>query len=130
MADSRTSEITAIYVMCFYFHSSSFYRFRDILDAAVIMCAHKAQLCVHTYSPRKEPFRKSHFAQLFEQAVIDPEILESEGKAYIADCDLDRKNKTMVLDYLKQKYSKDNLSEIEMHHLSGSIPVPNTEFGG
>ncbi len=99
-ANSQTREKR----ICFYFYDSTFFRF-PTLDGTVVsvrrnLSSVDIQLCINTYSPNKESFRKSKLVEVFKDGVLDPEVLESAGKAYIADCDIDRKNTQEVLNYL------------------------------
>ena len=109
---------------CFFFSFSDFFRFRDVIDAAVISSNEQSQLCFNPLSPRYESFKISRLSQLLGDAVCDPPVGEAAGEAYIADFDGTRKDKDVVLELLQQKYGRPKLMYLEMGHMFSELLVP------
>jgi len=108
---------------CFYFSFNEFYRSSEIIDGAIISTRQEAKLCLNNFSTRYMALKNSVLYRKFQGGICDPERLESEGKAYIADCDLDRSNKKAVLKYIQNKYNKKKLLDIEMKHHSVELSL-------
>lgn len=109
---------------CFYFSFSEFFRFRDVLDGAFVSTDHHGLLCVNTLSPRHRMLAASRLATSFQPGICDPVERETRGEGYIADCDISRKDKTRVLDYVKQKYKRPRLVPFEPKHCSATVLGP------
>jgi len=63
---------------------------------------------------------------VFGTAVIDAPKLDREGDVFVVDCDIDRKNKQAVFDYLRRKYSLGDLvMDMDMKMASAQILIPN-----
>lgn len=88
---------------CFFFHDSAFYRWRDVLDGAIVSAANEAQLWVNPLSARADGLQASELARAFGHC-HDPREYEERGEAYIADCEIDRKDTGAVKLYLQEKY--------------------------
>jgi hypothetical protein len=97
-------------IPCFYFTFSDFYRYTDIV-AAIILTSGWMQLCPNPFSHRHEDFEKSYLFRRYEKlgAIFLPSDVENEGRAFIADCDVDRRNKEAVLAYITEKYELPNV---------------------
>jgi hypothetical protein len=110
---------------CFHFYESDFFRDRDVLDGAVICEAigaeFSARLCLNMYSERYEQVQSSKLGRHFGSGVCDPRELEKLGRAYWADCDIDRDDKEAVLAYLSQKYDRPNLTDFQLGALGGEV---------
>jgi hypothetical protein len=94
---------------CYYFSFNQFFPQRNKLDGAIV-----GEICKNTFylndrSPRAEALRSSRLYKTFGPCVCDPQKQEAEGRAYIADCDADRKDIFAVFNYLREKYNKPNL---------------------
>ncbi len=90
---------------CFYFGESVCFTDRDI--AAMIVDADRAfRLCINTLHPQVGEFRETHLYRAFEgvRPIVDPAQYESEGKGFVADCQIPRRDTSSVLDYVKRKY--------------------------
>ncbi len=111
---------------CYYLRHSAFYRWRDVLDGAVISTLESGELCLNSHSPRHAELRGSDLGPLFGQGVVDPEALEQTGAAYIADCDLDRNDEAAVLQYLLRKYQRPALMPLNLGRLTAYVEVPST----
>ncbi len=123
---------------CYFFYDSVFYRWRDILDGAILSTPTEAQLCSNTYCPRYSSFQNSELVKAFDQAVIDPIKLERAGHAIVADCDIDRKDHDKVKQYLAAKYAEKYLDHMHVGRISlgreftigEAAPNPGPEAGG
>ena len=89
---------------CYYFYDSSFFELRETLDAAIVSFEGNLQFCVNTLSSRLDEFRKSELYQALLEGLCDPDVEEKSRRGFIADCSIDRRNSTAVLEYLKEKY--------------------------
>jgi hypothetical protein len=90
---------------CFFFHESLFFSHKE-LDAVVIDDGESIELCLNPYGPRYATFRDGALAKRFRGAfaVLDPVAEEAAGRAFIADCAIDRRDTNEVVRYLRQKY--------------------------
>jgi len=111
---------------CFYFGFSDFFRHRDTIDLAVVRAHDQAQLCVNNFSPRYQIAKSSYLREVFGSAVVDPLEWEKEGSIYLADCDLDRRDTDAIVEYLKDKYQKPDLIDMEMKSISATMAVPDS----
>ena len=91
---------------CYYFHHSGFFRWRNVLDGAVIATPEGAELCLNTFSPRYLTFKQSEMGGMFGESVVDPIEIEKQGACYTADCEIDRNDENAVLSYLAGKYHR------------------------
>jgi hypothetical protein len=117
-------EITVMSRPCLYFRSSEFYKLRDVLDGAFISTDEICLFCLNALSPRYRVLKQSALCRAFQPGVYDPVAKEQAGEAYIADCDLSRKDQAAVRRYLQGKYGRPNLMDLDMMHHSAEILVP------
>ena len=90
---------------CFYFGESVCFTDRDV--AGMVVDAHRAFcLCINTLHPRVAEFRKTELYRAFEgvRPIVDPVRYESDGRGFVADCTIPRRDTGGVLEYVKQKY--------------------------
>ena len=106
---------------CFFFYNSDFYRHRNILDGAIVSTESMHALLLNPHSPRAARLKQSTLCDRFDGGVIDPIKIESQGKAYIVDGDVDRGDEEAVIAYLKEKYHTELLTKIDMNFLSGTM---------
>lgn len=106
---------------CYFYRDSDFFRYRSVLDAAIISTLSKVELCFNPFSKKNAKFKTSSFSKIFKDSVCDPIKDESKGYAYIVDSDVDRKNENAVMTYLRDKYNAPKLSKIDMGWHSGTI---------
>lgn len=111
----------------FFVDFNDFYRYRDVLDGAVLSTETQGQLCSNSLSQRAKYFRESGFVAAFSKGLCDPENLEKRGEAYIADCDLDRRKRNEVMNYIRKKYGRDRLMDIDLSYHSAAMVVPPPE---
>ena len=112
-------------IPCYYFHYNDFYHVKNVIDGALISTEKGAQLCLNTLSPNYLRIRKSNLAKKFGKACIDPIKEEEALEAMILDADINRRDTGACLKYLREKYKKDKLQNIQMSYYSASVLVPN-----
>lgn len=113
----------------FFFYNSDFYRYREILDGAIVSTESEARLLLNPLSPRYALLKASSLTKHLGSAVVDPVELESCGKAFIVDSDVDRADRDAVLSYLRGKYGVADIMNLTMTYLSGTIELPNGQGG-
>jgi hypothetical protein len=101
-------------IPCYYFRNSAFFRWREYLDGAVVGTLDGGSLCINSYSPRWELIATSDFAARFGSAVVSPIDIERRGEAYIADCELDRKDEDEILKFVARKYGRADLMTFDL----------------
>ena len=93
---------------CYYFTESQFFCCRETLDGAFLVNNYNGQLklLINDKSSNYERLKKSKFLAQFEANVpcVDPIELEVNGKAYVADCQIDRRKLDEVEQYVFKKY--------------------------
>lgn len=117
---------------CYFFYHSEFYRLRDRLDGAII--GHivdgdtlHSSLCLNPYSQHWKLLKNSAFAVHMADGIIDPYEKELAGLALVADTSIDRNNTENVLEYLRNKYNKPKLLNMDMNLATTVISVPKHE---
>ena len=117
-------------IPCYFYGFNEFFAASDI-DGAVVGMDAGYRLCVNSHGHRAAEFRRTKLHELFachkhHRAVVDPTVSEANGEAFIADCDIDRRNETQVLQYVRQKYGLDRHA-IPFHgttHIAEAIVLP------
>jgi hypothetical protein len=110
------------YGVCYFFHDSDFFRYREVLDAAIVSTELKGRILINPLSPRYSQMMNSSLLRHFKEAsVVDPIRLEKEGHAFLVDSDIDRANDEAILQYLRGKYKSDKIAIVTMHFLSGTM---------
>jgi hypothetical protein len=113
---------------CYYFYNSSFFRFRESLDGAVLSrLSGQTRLLLNSLSPRYQQLRHSRLAQSFANAVVNPVVLEETGKIMIADCDIDRNDLGAVKSFLQEKYHRPALDHIHLGRQAMIVSLPIDE---
>ena len=112
---------------CFYFCYNDFFLFRESLDGAVVHWDEEGQLLVNNHSPRYSSFLQTPFVKAFGSAAQDPIHLEEKEQIYLADCNVPRSDSKKVLDYVREKYCRPGLIDLEREALSATMPVPHPD---
>lgn len=112
---------------CYYFYNSEFFRHADVLDGAILSTMSAAQLCINDLSPRVDEFRESTLTRALADGVLDPRVEETQRAGYIADTDIDRKDSAAVLEFLREKYGRKMLSNIELGYQAVTVAVSGEE---
>ena len=110
---------------CYFFRNSEFFRHRLVLDAAIVSSLSTAKLCLNPFSSRASAFRSTEMVARFGTAVRDPLTEEAAGEAYFVDCDLDRKDEEAVMAYLRTKYGRPKLCNIDLGYHAATVSVAN-----
>jgi len=101
-----------------YFRNSAFWRHRRGLDGVFLSLfvgtKLEVKLCINTLSNRLEAFRTSELFALHRDGLYDPQALERDCGAFLVDSDVDRKDESAVLDFLREKYSVKHLQTFAM----------------
>jgi hypothetical protein len=113
---------------CYYFRNSAFFRWQN-LDGAIVGTMARGELCINSYSPRGTSLKESSLAQIFGTAVTDPRKREVEGRAYIADCDVDRRDEQQLLQYLQTKYRRPALMAMDLGTVVPQLSLQPDEEG-
>ncbi|MCF7981748.1 MAG: hypothetical protein K9K86_07160 [Pseudomonadales bacterium] len=106
---------------CYFYRDSDFFRYRNVLDAAIVSTLSQVELCFNPLSPKDTELQNSIFTAIFKDSICDPIKAEAEGYAYIVDSDVDRKDESAVMRYLREKYNAPKLQKIDLGWHSGSI---------
>lgn len=104
---------------CLYYTYSDFYRFSDTLDGVLGLEPEAATLWINTLSPRAAVLANSELATNMGAGVYDPTAYEEKDLVYLADTDLDRRERGPVLLYVQRKYDR-------WHKLTEVSPVAHT----
>ncbi len=115
---------------CYFFSNSDFFRYRSVLDAAIVSADSQARLLLNPLSGHYEQMKTSSLIEHLGDAVVDPMVLEAQGKAFIVDGDIDRKSEEVVLNHLRIKYNCPGIQRVIMNHLSGTMAVSSDMDGG
>ncbi len=114
-------------IRCYYLRDSAFFRWRADLDGAVISTLNGAELCINSYSPRAEALARSDLAARFGTAIVSPSEEERQGQAYVADCDIDRRDEEAILRFLAEKYGRSALMTFSLGTHSAFLELPTDE---
>ena len=112
---------------CYYFTFNEFHRHRT-LDASLILTQDGSRLCPNTFAAGYDRFRSSHLYLLHRQhsALEDPSEAEAAGTGFILDADIDRRDETALLDFVRQKYSLPAMPfVIRPRQITGRVLVPD-----
>lgn len=92
--------------VCLYYTFSEFYRHANTLDGILGLDPNGATLWINALSPRPGLLAQSHLATSMGEGVHDPVVREQAGLVYVADTDLDRRDRGPVLLYVQRKYDR------------------------
>ncbi|MEP1740539.1 MAG: hypothetical protein ABJI60_20190 [Kangiellaceae bacterium] len=111
---------------CYYFDHSDFFRYRDSIDGAIISLEGGMAFAINNFSPKYDILLESEFTRGFSKSsLINPIQLESEGKVWLIDCDLDRKDEDTLLNFLIDKYSLGKPRRIVMQQAMVEFSIPH-----
>lgn len=114
-------------MQCYYFGFSDFYLYSDYIDGALLLdpARNCGRLAVNHHSPRYDIMKDSAMVVAFGEGVLDPLRMEAKGTAWVVDSDIDRRNETAVIEYVKKKYSLGpRVTAMAMEHFSAGVLVP------
>lgn len=95
---------------CLFFSHSDFYNHREHLDGIIIGKSNSGLLCLNPCSPNYNKLKSGELFKAMYPFVIDPNILEEEGKAYVINSSANRNNRSLMLKEVQQKYGIKYLS--------------------
>lgn len=115
-------------VPCYYYSHSEFARV-PILDAAILSKRRASLLCVNSFSPRRDSLRRTRLCSLAggHRAVVDPEMLEQTGEAFLIDRPIDRANGGQW-QFLRDKYGYGTARMLE-GRFEALLSVPRDVLG-
>jgi len=96
----------AIAIACYYAGHSDFYRYRDVLDGALLGTV--AAVFINDHSPHADRLKNSRLCRLAESAILDPRDLEKSGDALVLRDSVDRSDHSAVLQCLEKTYGIEN----------------------
>ncbi|MBI4972224.1 MAG: hypothetical protein HZC16_00205 [Candidatus Omnitrophica bacterium] len=106
---------------CYFFRHSDFFRFRYVLDAAIVSTLTSGKLCINTLSPRYNSFKQTRLYAHFGSAICDPAVEEALGGAYIVDSDVNRGDENAVMAYIRSKYGCPKLINVDIGCISATV---------
>ncbi len=107
---------------CYFFYNSDFFKYREILDAAIVSTTSKGKLLLNPLSPRYEKIKNSSLIKHFQEgSVTDPILFEKAGQAFLVDSNVNRSEESAILQYLKGKYQINKIVVMNMHYMSGTM---------
>jgi Holliday junction resolvase len=112
-------------IPCFYFDHAEFFRHQGLAGVGLLW-ERGAQLCINEFCEHAPDFRSSRLYERHVQieAVRDPTAEENTGKAFVVRDALERKNETLILDHLRQKYERGRLLALRWNKHTGVGFVP------
>lgn len=113
---------------CYFFYNSEFFRFREFIDGAIVSTEKELLLLINPLSPRYLQLKNSSLPKHLGNAVVDPFELECQGLAFLVDSDVDRNDREVILNYLRRKYGLEDLINLTMNYLSGTIAFSDSQF--
>lgn len=123
LADGSILDMIAVRreaVECDYFHESSFWKLRTMLDGVVLATGEDLVLLANDHSDRAEQLMSSTFTKKVPGSIIHPRLNPGPlAPRYLADCDSDRRDTGATLSYLAKKYGLGSPMVMEMQrHLA------------
>ena len=112
---------------CYFFTNSDFYRYKCVLDGAILSTPKECKICLNPLSENYKKFQNSFLCTSLSEGICDPYAREKEGVAYIVDGDIDRTDTDSVLTFLRKKYGNEKLMEMPMTYMSMTSSVPKSE---
>lgn len=112
---------------CYYFGNSDFYKYKEILDGAIISYPDNLLICVNNLSMRYNDFKNSSFIKSFKDRHLDPINEEKKGIALIVDNAVDRSKPDLVIKFLEDKYDICKLMPITMKHATATVSISKND---
>ncbi len=91
---------------CYYAGHSDFYRYRHVLDGALLGTV--AAVFINDYSPHADRLKNSRLCRLAESAILDPRDLEKSEEALVLRDSVDRSDDAAVLQCIEKTYGIEN----------------------
>jgi len=115
------------HVECYYFDFNDFFKY-TMLDGIILDDGVKLELCTNSFSSRLPEFQNSTLYQLFAERnkLIDPLQLEKEGRIFVADTQISRKNENDIKNFIESKYNV-HVQILQMNVLGGVVTYGNSQ---
>ncbi|MFN7966189.1 MAG: hypothetical protein U0V87_10930 [Acidobacteriota bacterium] len=108
---------------CFYYNRNTFYAVPE-LDGIILVNQTGGQLCINGFSPRCNLFRGTALARVFPpNTVLDPEVWERDGRAFILDGEMDRTDPKAKWRRIFEKYGA-KTTAFNMSQFVGLVSIP------
>ncbi|GBE09236.1 hypothetical protein BMS3Bbin11_01796 [bacterium BMS3Bbin11] len=108
---------------CLYFCESEFFRHRSVLDGVIMTFEDQGQLCLNDCSPRYADLKSSALCRSFNEAVIDPVEIEKDSGSIVLRTNIDRRDSSALLSFLRDTYGMMQPHKMDMKHCSGTVLV-------
>ncbi len=120
---------------CYFFKESSFFKHKSLDGMAVYAADRRMTLCVNPFSPRAAAFRETSFFRFFEEmgreqgalGTVDAAAMEKAGLAYVAACDIPRRDADAVMAHVQKKYGLKHPIHITLDEHSAMTLLPPEE---
>jgi hypothetical protein len=120
-------------IPCFYLTYSDFFRFPELDGAIAIHPGGRAHLHVNSHAPSAAALRETMLYRMFggKLAITDPQELEAQGRAFVANIDLPRSPEAeeLLLNHLRQKYEVPVLIPFRPTRVRAAIMGPMEALG-
>jgi len=117
-------EGNAVSKRCYYARPGVFEKWPEV-DGAIISCPDGFMLCVNESGTRKDqlcelkvPMRLSE-----RRAMIIPQEREVLGECLVADTAINRRDETVLRDYLRKRYDRPELQVVDFKDYSATVKV-------
>lgn len=109
---------------CYYLGNSDFYRFRDVLDGAILSTERQLKFCVNILSENYAQLIASSLGRCFKDGTVDPRQREKDGIAYILDSSVNRESEEEIESYFREKYGIEKYTTFSQQVFSVEARVP------
>lgn len=109
---------------CYFFSNSDFFNHKDCLDGAILGTSKGGLLCLNPYSKGYQYLASSPLIESMSPNIIDPSQMEEDGHIYLVNSSVDRREESLVLKELQNKYGLKYVSIARTSAFSGLIEIP------
>ena len=112
----------AVSKRCYYAQPGAFERWPEV-DGAIISCPDGFVLCVNEFSTRKDQLcqLKVPMRLAERRAVVIPQEREVRGECFVADTEINRRDETVLRDYLRKHYDRPELQIVDFKDYSATV---------
>ncbi len=108
---------------CFFYEYNDFYRYRDVIDGAVISNGRLIKLCLNPFSAAYDGRANNEFVNAFKTHVVDPYALEEADQVFVVDSDIDRSDTNAIDHYLMKKYDLEKVTAANFPSIKAEFSV-------
>ena len=115
---------------CFFFNQSDFYRYRDVIDAAIVAVDNgetaELEMYLNPLSKNYKTIKDSALCKIFidKGVMVDPLMLDEQGDIFYAD-EKAGNNSDEIIENMKKKYGCKQLVSIPMQIITARMIVPS-----